>query len=173
MIDYLLNWTDDPLGNAHLGAALTALFVGAFVILLRKGTRIHVACGYVYVIAMLGVNASALSKYDLTGKANFFHLAALASLITLVAAYAMALRFRKSRNIGDAAAHGALMIWSYYGLVVALIAEVFTRAIPFMLHGEGGWARFAGALGAFMAVTGFLTHRLIAREIARTLKSPR
>jgi len=173
MIDYVLNWTDDPLGYAHLGAALTALSVGALVILLRKGTRLHVYCGYAYVLAMLGVNASALSKYDLTGEANLFHIAALGSLATLFAAYAMALRFRRSRNIGDAAAHGALMIWSYYGLVVALIAEIFTRAVPFMLHGEGGWMRFTGAPGAFMLATGFLTHRLIAREIKRALRSPR
>lgn len=170
MIEYLANWTDDALGHAHLGAALEALFAGALVILMRKGTRLHVVCGYFYFFAMLGVNASALLKYDLTGEANMFHAAALISLATLIAAYAMVLRFRRSRKTGDIAAHGALMIWSYYGLVVALVAEIFTRAVPFMLHGEGGWLRFTAALGAFMLVTGLMTHRLITREIARTLK---
>ncbi|HNR77589.1 MAG TPA: DUF2306 domain-containing protein [Parvularculaceae bacterium] len=170
MGDYLFTWANDPLGYAHLGIALSALLVGAIVVFMRKGTRVHVFAGYVYVASMLGVNASALLKYDLTGGPNLFHAAALFSLATLIAGYLAARRFRRTRRVGDAAAHGALMIWSYYGLVVALVAETFTRAVPFMLHGEGGWIRFSAALGIFMLATGLLTDRLIRREIARALR---
>ncbi|MEZ5921849.1 MAG: DUF2306 domain-containing protein [Parvularculaceae bacterium] len=171
MLEYLTSWTDDMLGAAHLAAALTALFAGAMVVVLKKGTRLHVATGYIYILAMLAVNASALSKYDLTGAPNLFHFFAVCSLATLIAGYSAALAFRRSRRISAAAAHGALMLWSYFGLVIALIAEIFTRAVPFMLHGEGGFTRFAMALGLFMLAGGWLMNRFISREIARTLRN--
>jgi len=171
MFDYLTSWTNDALGAAHLYAALFALFTGAMVVALRKGTRLHVGAGYMYVLSMLGLNASALSKYDFTGGPNLFHFFAVCSLATLIAGYAAALGFRKSRQASAAAAHGAFMLWSYFGLVNALIAEIFTRAVPFMLHGEGGFTRFAMALGLFMLVGGWLMNRFISREIARTFRN--
>lgn len=171
MIDYFLTWTDDLLGHLHLISASCALFFGAVVAVIKKGTRVHIVSGYLYLIAMLTVNISALLKYDLTGAPNMFHFFAFFSLATLGAGYAFALRRRRTGSSRDVAAHGALMLWSYFGLLVALLAEVFTRGFPFMLHGDHGWVRFMLALGAFMAVTGFVMRRFIRHEIAKTLRS--
>ena len=169
VIAYFTTWTEGLVGVSHLIAAMTALAAGAIVLFARKGTGFHVALGYLYLLAMVAVNATALSKYDLTGAPNFFHAAAIGSSLTIIAAFAAAMAYRVTRNTSAAAAHGIFMIWSYYGLVAALVAEIVTRAYPAMLHGPGGWTRFFLALSAFMLVTGVITHRYAKREVARTL----
>lgn len=168
-IAYFTGWASGAVGQFHLATALVALGSGAWVLRARKGTRLHVAAGYVYVAAMVLLNGTALAKYDLTGQANMFHVAAVASLLTLSGAFATALVYRRTRDRRAIAAHGHLMIWSYFGLFAALVAEVVTRAVPFMLHGEGGWTRFTLALAAFMLATGILTYRYARSEVAKTL----
>ena len=169
LLDYFSTWTQGAIGQAHLASALIALLSGACVILLRKGTRLHRSLGYAYVITMLILNGTALMKYDLTGAANMFHFFAIGSLLTIAAAY-IAIRIRGSKRTAAAKAHGSLMIWSYFGLVMALIAEVVTRAYPFMLHGDGGWFRFTSALVVFSLIAAFLTQRLIQFELAKTFR---
>ena len=165
MIDYLISWTQGWVGNLHLASALFALVSGLLVLVLRKGTTTHVLLGYLYVISMLSVNLSALFKYDLTGAINFFHIAAVASLITVMAGFRFALRYRRSGDRRAAMAHGIVMIWSYYGLCIALVAEVITRKYPFMLHGEDGWTRFSVMLIGIMLVSAFFTQKLIERQL--------
>lgn len=167
-VAYFTSWTSGVVGQSHLLTALVALGSGAWVLWARKGTRIHVASGYVYLISMVLLNGTALAKYDLTGGFNMFHAAALGSLLTLAAAFGAAMIYRKTRDRRAIAAHGHFMIWSYFGLLAALVAEVVTRALPFMLHGEGGWTRFLLALTAFMLVTGVITHRYAKAEVKRT-----
>lgn len=167
MLNYILTWTDDLLGAAHLASGFIALVSGSTIVALPKGRGPHKLLGYLYLVSMVFLNATALSKYDLTGTINLFHGAALISLATLLAGVVAALRYRGSRSPGDVIAHGIFLIWSVYGLVVALLAEVFTRAVPFMLHGEAGWIRFSLALSVFMLLTGLLTQRLIKREVSR------
>lgn len=169
-ITYFTTWTAGAVGQVHLISALMALITGFFVLGARKGTFRHVIIGYVYLLSMLIVNGSALMKYDLTGAPNLFHYAAMGSLITIMGGYISAVVFRRTKRIGAAAAHGIFMIWSYFGLFIALIAEIVTRQYPAMLHGEGGWTRFTLALAVLMAVTGAMTHVYAQREIARTLK---
>ncbi|HEX8216432.1 MAG TPA: DUF2306 domain-containing protein, partial [Allosphingosinicella sp.] len=134
----------------------------------RKGTRVHVSSGYVYLVSMVVLNGTALAKYDLTGGFNMFHAAALGSSLTLAGGFAAALVYRRTRDRRAIAAHGHLMIWSYFGLFGALVAEVVTRAVPFMLHGEGGWTRFSLALALFMLATGVVTYRYAKYEVRRT-----
>lgn len=172
-IAYFTDWTSGWVGQSHLAAALLALTSGALVLWARKGTRAHVAAGYVYVASLLYVNGSALAKYDLTGSFNLFHAAAFGSLATVFAGFGAALAFRRTRSAAAIAAHGALMIWSYFGLFAALVAEVVTRALPWMLHGEGGWTRFTLAITFFLLATGVLTHKFVQRELRRTLGWPR
>jgi len=74
-----------PLGLVHLACAVVALGAGAGVLLLRKGTRRHRRLGWVYVAAMLGLNLTALLIYRLFGRFGPFHLAALLSLVTVLA----------------------------------------------------------------------------------------
>lgn len=169
MTEYIATWANDPLGYLHLAAAMIALVSGAVVAVLRKGNAAHVWLGRAYLAAMLFVNGSALSKYDLTGRPNVFHLAAILSLATVIAGWIAAQRHRKTGARGAAAAHGIFMLWSYFGLIVALIAETVTREFPYMLHGQGGWLRFVAATGAFMIVAGFFYNRYVRREVRRTL----
>jgi uncharacterized membrane protein len=166
---YFTGWTTGVLGQSHLLTALVALGSGAWVLWARKGTRLHARSGYVYVVSMVLLNGTALAKYDLTGGVNMFHAAAIGSLLTLAGAFAAALVFRRTRDRRAIAAHGHLMIWSYFGLFAALVAEVVTRALPFMLHGEGGWTRFTLALAAFMLITGAITWRYARFEVRRTM----
>ena len=156
---YFTTWTLGWVGQTHLVTALLALGSGAWVLWAPKGTRTHVAWGYVYLLSMLALNLTALAKYDLTGGFNMFHAAAIGSLATLSAAFGASMVFRRRRTRLALVTHGQLMIWSYFGLFAALVAEVVTRAVPWMLHGEGGWSRFSLALAAFMVLTGVLTHR--------------
>lgn len=167
LLGYFATWTSGFIGQAHLAFALIALLAGAWVILLRKGTRIHRFLGYTYLIAMLILNGTALLKYDLTGAPNMFHFFAIGSLLTIAAAY-ISIRIKGSKRAAAARAHGGLMIWSYFGLVMALIAEVVTRAFPFMLHGNGGWFRFTSALLVFTLVAAFFTHRFVQLELSKT-----
>lgn len=169
-ITYFTGWTDGMVGRSHLVTALVALGSGAWVLAARKGTRIHVFSGYIYVVSMILLNGTALAKYDLTGEFNMFHAGAIGSLLTLAAAFAAAMIYRRTRNRRAIAAHGHLMIWSYFGLFAALIAEVVTRALPFMLHGDGGWTRFSLALGVFMLVAAAITYRYARWEVRRTIR---
>ncbi len=162
---YLTTWTHGSIGIMHLASSLVALGAGFVVLAGRKGTRLHGVLGYLYASNMLFVCGSALLKYDLTGSFNLFHAAALASLATLFAAMLMIFRYKKSRERKDLYAHASFMIWSYFGLFIALIAEVITRSFPYLLHGENGWTRFSIMLIALMSVFGYLTARYVGREI--------
>ncbi|MBI1393978.1 MAG: hypothetical protein GC152_14675 [Alphaproteobacteria bacterium] len=166
---YFATWTDGWVGESHLIAGVSALISGALILLIRKGTPPHVLLGYGYLASMIALNATALIKYDLTGSPNLFHAAAIVSGLTLMAAYASAIVFRLTARPGAAAMHGIFMIWSYFGLVAAFVAEIVTRQFPFMLHGDGGWWRFTSALALFMAATALVTHRYAKAEVARTL----
>lgn len=167
LIDYFATWTDGFIGQAHLAFAIIALLAGAWVISIRKGTRTHRLIGYTYLIAMLILNGTALLKYDLTGAPNMFHFFAIGSLLTITAAY-LAIMIRRSTRTQAVRAHGELMIWSYFGLVMALIAEIVTRGYPSMLHGDGGWSRFTSALLVFSLIAAFFTYRFIQFELAKT-----
>lgn len=167
-VAYFTSWTNGVVGQTHLLTAVVALGAGAWVLWARKGTRIHVSSGYIYLVSMVLLNGTALAKYDLSGGFNMFHASAIASLLTLAGAFAAAMIYRKTRDRRAIAAHGHLMIWSYFGLFAALIAEVVTRALPFMLHGEGGWTRFLLALAVFMLVAGAITYRYAKSEVRKT-----
>lgn len=115
------------LGEFHVATAIVALAAGAWVLRQRKGTRIHRRIGWVYAVAMLGLNVSALWIYRLTGTFGPFHVAALISLGTVTAGIVSARR-RKRGDKDWLRKHYAFMTWSYVGLVAAAVAEVATRA---------------------------------------------
>lgn len=168
---YFAHWTDNPVGQVHLFTAYTALVLGPVIFLNRKGTLPHRALGYVFVVSMLTVNLSALTRYGLTGGPNFFHLAALVSLTTLLAGVYNGWRARMRKSARAFVTHGIFMTWSYFGLVMAFVAEAVTRQFPFLLHGEGAWTRFFIFLGALILVTGWWTRGMIRRHVIRP--SPR
>ena len=114
---------DHPLGWLHLGTALLALATGTAVAAMRKGTPRHLLLGRVYLGAMLLLNGTALSLYELTGRANPFHFFALVSLASLTAGVTAARR----RRPGWRRMHARSMLWSYVGLLAAAASEAIVR----------------------------------------------
>lgn len=146
------------LGGFHIAAALLAMGTGAVVLLGRKGTRRHRRLGWAYVASMLAMNGSALLIYRLFGGFGPFHVAAIASLGTLVVGVLVMRRPREPRAVER---HYYWMTWSYVGLLAAFVSEVGTRA-----PGAGfWWAVLAGTL-LVLAVGA----RLIRRGAAATLR---
>lgn len=112
-----------PLGAFHLFVAIVALITGTIVILRRKGTRVHRRIGWVYAVAMLLLNVSALMIYRLTGSFGPFHVAAIISLVTVAAGVLTAVR----RRAGWIEQHYYWMTYSYVGLLAATASEIGTR----------------------------------------------
>ena len=115
--NYFLTWTQGAVGQTHFACALVALVSGGLVLGFAKATRTHSIFGYVYFLAMLAVNVSALLKYDLTGAPNMFHVFAVISLLTIAAGFGFIQAFKRTERVGPARAHGVVMVWSYFGLV--------------------------------------------------------
>lgn len=136
----------------HIIAAVSSLAFGLWVILARKGTKLHKTAGYAYFFNMLGVNISALFIYRLTGNFGPFHGAALASGLTLVAGFIPA--FFRYPHKGWLELHYEFMNWSYVGLVAAAVSEVLTRMPSSPFWG----AVLAGSLAVFV-IGGFLIVR--------------
>lgn len=126
------------LGQLHLAAALLALATGGWVVLRPKGTTIHRRVGWVYAVSMLIMNGTALLIYRLTGRFGPFHVAALASLATLIAGIIPAWRRRPVGNWIEH--HYYWMAYSYLGLLAAAVAETATR-VPALQAFAGGPTR--------------------------------
>ncbi len=109
----------------HVTLGFTALGFGLLTVLLAKGTRAHRLAGRSYAFSMLGLNGTALAIYRLFGGFGPFHIAALISLVTVVAGL-VCVRFRWPRRQWIAA-HAYWMSWSYVGLVAAAVSEATTR----------------------------------------------
>ncbi len=148
-----------PLGWVHLTFAISAMVVGAIVVLNPKGTRTHRKLGWVYAISMLGLNVTALMIYRLFGGFGPFHIAALASLTTLL----MAMYFVIARPTKNwLALHYSFMSWSYVGLWAAAASEIGTRVQAFRF-----WWAVLIATAAVIGVGGFLIQRNQATVLKR------
>ena len=118
-----------PVGLIHVLLAALAIVLGAVVVFSQKGTRKHRWLGRAYVVAMLGLNATAFLIYELYGGFGMFHWMALFSLLTVILGYTAAL----SRGPGWKVRHAYFMSGSYVGVIAALAAETLTRTpwLPF------------------------------------------
>lgn len=76
-----------PMGVVHVAFAVIAMAAGGVVFLIPKGTQLHRALGYAYVVSMLGLNVTALMIYRLFGSFGVFHYLALFSLLTVAAGF--------------------------------------------------------------------------------------
>ncbi|GLP95867.1 DUF2306 domain-containing protein [Paraferrimonas sedimenticola] len=135
------------LAKMHIVCGLFSIISGLLVLSLPKGTTKHIWIGRVYAGSMLALNLTALALYRLTGSVNFFHLAALVSFITVVAAWWQVWQKPKGWPI----AHGLLMLWSYVGLMAATAAEIASRVPGWNF----GWSVFISsslviAIGAWL-----------------------
>lgn len=150
------------LGWFHTVCALVALGSGAAVLLRRKGTRSHRRIGRVYVGSMLALNVTALMIYRLFGGFGPFHVAAVVSLLTVVAGTIPAVR-RKPANWVEH--HYAWMTWSYVGLCAATVSEVATRVPGFRF-----WWAVMIATFAVIGVGATLVRRNKATAVAPFLR---
>ncbi len=168
-ISYFTSWTDELLGGIHFGFALMTLVLGPFIFLRRKGNPAHRLAGHFYVLSMLSLNISALLIYDLTGRPNIFHLFAVLSLATLVPAFIAVRQAIATKEEKYYYRHAYFMVWSYFGVVMAAVAEIVTRAFDGLLLGKAGWTPFMIFLVITMAASAVLTSRLANATIPKIL----
>lgn len=130
----MLTIVHSPTGLLHLAASCAAMLLGAAVLCLPKGTRLHKRIGYVYTFAMLGVNTSAFCIYYLWGKFGVFHWFAVLSTLTLLAGMLPMFLFRdRLKALGW---HLGFMYWSVIGLYCAFVAEVLVRMPHALFRGN-------------------------------------
>jgi uncharacterized membrane protein len=146
-----------PLGWIHIGSALVALVLGGFIVLSRKGTRIHQRVGLTYMAAMLLLNLSALSIYDMTGHFGPFHAGAVFSLFCVVMGVSAPI-LRKGDWLNR---HYRWMGWSYFGLLAAGFAEAVVRVPALEVHTvQRGFAVAIGATVCFSLLGSLFMRRL-------------
>lgn len=162
------------LGPLHLSAAVLALISGAAVLVVRpKGARWHRRLGWIYVGAMLSVNATALLIYKLFGGFGPFHVAALISLVGIVFGTRAAVRARRSRlarqpfaRAAWAERHYMWMTWSYVGLLAAFASETITRLPAFRPVLGGGRLFGVAVAGATLVIVAIGSRWIRAARVA-------
>lgn len=113
----------DWVGGIHVVFGLLAIGLGAAVLLVSKGTSLHLRLGRLYAWSMFGLNGTAFLIYELFGGFGPFHATAVVNLATLIAGL-WALR---NRTPGWVQRHAIFMCWSYVGLLAATAAEIASR----------------------------------------------
>lgn len=112
-------------GWFHLITALIALILGAYMLATPKGTKKHKKVGYIYVLTMFLVCASAMCIYGLTGKFGIFHITAIIGFITIFCG--MAPFYIPKFPEKYKAVHLWFMYYSVLGLYAAFASELLVR----------------------------------------------
>lgn len=155
-------------GLVHLLSAFVAMVTGAIVLLSTKGGLFHKRAGYVYVAAMLVLNATAFMIYHLFGHFGPFHALAIVSLTGIVGGM-LPMLFRR-RITGWIYLHYYFMNWSVVGLYAAFWAETLTRTLPMGRF----WPVVMGATAVTASIGSFLIRRNAARFLpAKAVKKAR
>jgi uncharacterized membrane protein len=150
------------LGYTHTSAAMAALLFGACVFPMIKGKRLHKTLGYLYAAALLSTNVTAFGLYHLTGHFGLFHVAAIVSFVTLIAALIPVITRRPKKSW--LSLHYKYTSWSYVGLLAAAVSEAAVRLphAPF-------WPAVAFGSAIFFGTGGWLITRMKDRTVARAL----
>lgn len=119
------NLVGDTTGSIHLISSCCALLFGSLVLFLKKGTKLHVKIGYLYLISMGVLILTALMIYRLFNAWGIFHYATLFSLLTIL--LGMIPIWTKKPENKWIFRHFSFMYWSVIGLYSAFGAEVLTR----------------------------------------------
>ena len=112
-----------PTSMLHVLCGFLALLTGGAILFFPKGTRLHKAFGYTYVVSMVALNLSALFIYKVFHSFGPFHAFALVSLLSVLAGFWPVFR----RKTGWLKSHYEWMGWSYCGLCAAAVAELGTH----------------------------------------------
>lgn len=113
----------------HLATVLPALFIGAVLLLARKGTAQHKRLGKIYLALMLSTAAITLFMPAAVGARLFDHFGFIHGLSLLVLCTAPRAYFAARR--GNIRAHMRAMILIYGGM---LVAGLFAFSRGRMLH---------------------------------------
>lgn len=149
------------IGLIHVLFSILSLIAGTCILYMRKGNRIHKQIGYGYAVAMLGVNASAFGLYQLFGSFGPFHVAAIISLLTLLAGMIpVILRVNGWFNL-----HVAFMYYSVIGLYAAFASEVIVR-IPGVAFGPA-----VGLATAVVMITAMVMFRVLLPRWQKTFSA--
>lgn len=152
-------FTTGALGLVHTLLALLAMLLGWRVLVKPKGNRLHKITGYIYVAAMVAMNATGLFIQSLF-QFGPFHWLALFSLVTVVAGVWAARGI--GRKPGAFKMHYELMSWSYVGLLAAFISEVMTRT-PWVRDGTSFALTVLVATVTVILVGGLVINRSAAK----------
>lgn len=152
----------------HISASVLALVLGTCVLLVRKGDLPHRRIGRAYAISMLVVNATALCIYRAFGGFGPFHVAAVISLLTLLAGMRPVLT--RPRPASWFTVHMIFMNWSVVGLYAAFVSEVLVRTPVRTFTGFG--ALVGLSTGAIMFVAGLLQPRMVRNWTAGVAERP-
>ena len=140
-----LDW-EQALATGHVLAAVSALLVGAAVLLVPKGTHTHRVIGTVYVLALVLVNVAALSLHR-ESTFGVFHALAVASLVTIAVGLSPLLLGKRSPPV--IATHAYCMTWSYAGLVAAGCGQLAVA----VGQGDGAWV-VPVVIGTVLSISG-------------------
>lgn len=122
------NWVHSFTGALHFTSSVVGLMTGAFVLLTKKGTKTHKVIGYIFAIALVIVNVSALFIYDFNdGKASVFHYLIPVSLFCLI--YGMIPALKSNRQPNWKSQHIKGMNGAALGLWAAGATEYFVREL--------------------------------------------
>lgn len=156
----------DPVGAAHVTFGLASIALGAAVLSLPKGANLHRALGVLYVLAMFGLNVTALLIYKVFGRFGVFHWLAISSLATLLTGYFAVLLQWPKRGWLDV--HYYCVCWSFVGLLSATAAEILVRVVHWPLT-----AVVMVPTTIVVLVGGGLTGRLKSRTFRRLASTRR
>ena len=111
----------------HALAAIFAILLGAIQLLSRKGTLIHKALGWVWVLLMLAVSVSSLFIHEINmwGKYSPIHILSLWTIFCLL----LAIYFVR---IGNIKRHKQIMVLSY--LLALILTGLFTLLPGRVMH---------------------------------------
>ncbi len=137
---------EQALAAGHVVAAVSALVLGAAVLLLPKGTHAHRVIGTIYVVALVLVNVAALSLHR-ENTFGVFHGLAVASLVTIAVGLSPLVLGKRSPPV--IVTHAYCMTWSYAGLVAAGCGQLVVAV------GQGGGAWVVPVvIGMVLAMSG-------------------
>ena len=127
----MYNLINNEIGLIHFIASVLALVFGSTVLAMTKGSKFHIRTGYLYVVSMLVMLATAFMLYNLFGKWGIFHYFAVISSFTLL--LGMVPVFLRNQIKNWAYLHFSFMYWSVIGLYGAFVSEMMTRIpeVPF------------------------------------------
>ena len=153
------------IGGIHSFSALVALISGVVVFLNPKGTSKHKKIGYVYVVAMLVLNISAIPLQGLFGGIGWFHLFILMSLPNIL--LGMYFPIMRHKYEQWQVWHFECMSYSYLGLIAAFIAEVVIR-VP-LAASVSSLNQFVAGIFILAGLVGVIGWRIISTYKSRLI----